>query len=70
METSKKIVLPISVSNLVIPDWLIKPRPDQEINLHKMAVPCLFNYEGGIEHHIQRMAEIEAEFSEKGFYYP
>ena len=61
-----EIEIPIACPNLVIPEELINPRPDQEITLHKLAIPLMVGY----ERYNQRMKEIEQEISEKEFYYP
>ena len=61
-----KLTIPVACPNLVIPESLINPRPDQSITWRKISVPIMVGY----ERYNQRMREIEQEISEKEFYYP
>jgi len=53
--------------NLLIPEWIINPTPDDKIATRQFCTLCDFN---DIPAYFRRMDEIVYEVSEEMFYYP
>jgi len=57
----------IPIPNLLIPEWIYNPRPDEKIAVRQFVTLCDYN---DIPAYFRRLEEIVYEVSEELFYYP